>query len=264
MFEFFGFDVAAERLASFTAQVNYIAAAVAAIGGGAYEEGYAQVGNAVGISTMQFAITLAYTTVASLILGLCVSLVYRYKSEFSQSLAMTLVMLPALVQIIIMLASGHVGVGIAVAGAFSLIRFRSVSGTAREIAHLFFAMSLGFVTGMGLIPIAFLFMVLMVVASLLLTITNYGHTIDDTRRLIIKIPESLEYDGLFDDVFEKYTNSVELDTVRTSQMGSLFELKYSVTLKDPSISKAFIDEIRVRNGNLNVIITQGKFERGPL
>ncbi|MCL2387271.1 MAG: DUF4956 domain-containing protein [Defluviitaleaceae bacterium] len=199
---------------------------------------------------------LIITTLVSLILGLAVSWVYRFKSNYSQSLAMTLVVLPALVQIIIMLASGNIGVGIAVAGAFSLIRFRSVSGTAREIGHLFFAMALGFVTGLGYIFFAILFMLIIGVCSMVLTVTKFGQVEEDIRKLRIKIPENLDYDGLFDDVFEKYTNSAELETVRTSQMGSIYELKYAIRLKSSTIPKAFIDELRVRNGNLSILISR--------
>lgn len=200
---------------------------------------------------------LAICTLSSLILGMGVSVVYRYKSAYSQGLATTLVLMPALVQIVIMLASGNIGVGVALAGAFSLIRFRSVPGNARDIGHLFLSMGLGFVTGLGYLFFAFIFLIIIGGASVLLTVTKFGQGEYNYRRLRIKIPENLDYEGLFDDILKKYTLSSELENVRTTQMGSLYELTYTVRLKSASIPKAFIDELRVRNGNLSILIGRG-------
>ncbi|MCL1842607.1 MAG: DUF4956 domain-containing protein [Defluviitaleaceae bacterium] len=204
---------------------------------------------------------LIITTLVSLLMGLIVSMIYRYRTNYSQSLSMTLVVLPALVQIIIMLASGNIGVGIAVAGAFQLVRFRSIPGTAREIAHLFFAMSLGFVTGLGYIFFAFIFLIIIGVCSIILTVMKFGDEEEELRTLRIRIPENLDYDGLFDEVFEKHTKGAELETVRTSQMGSIFELKYLIRLKSAEIPKAFIDDLRIRNGNLSIRISRGNRNR---
>ena len=196
-------------------------------------------------------------TIASIILGLAVSGIYRFRnSTYSQSLAVTLVLLPTLVQIIIMLASGNIGVGIAVAGAFSLIRFRSVPGNARDIGHLFMSMSLGFVTGLGYIFYAFVLLLLIGTTSLLLTALRFGEKAAEARVLQIKIPENLDYEGLFDEVFAQYTKSAELQTVKTTQMGSLYELTYKVQLQSAAMPKAFIDELRVRNGNLNITLSR--------
>ena len=196
-------------------------------------------------------------TIASIILGLAVSGVYRFRnSSYSQSLAVTLVLLPTLVQIIIMLASGNIGVGIAVAGAFSLIRFRSVPGNARDIGHLFMSMSLGFVTGLGYIFYAFVLLLLIGGTSLLLTALRFGERAEEPRVLQIKIPENLDYEGLFDEVFAKYTKRAELQTVKTTQMGSLYELTYKVQLQSGAMPKAFIDELRIRNGNLNITLSR--------
>jgi len=156
-----------------------------------------------------------------------------------------------------MLASGNIGVGVALAGAFSLIRFRSVPGNARDIGHLFLSMGLGFVTGLGYLFFAFIFLIIIGGASVLLTVTKFGQGEYNYRRLRIKIPENLDYEGLFDDILKKYTLSSELENVRTTQMGSLYELTYTVRLKSASIPKAFIDELRVRNGNLSILIGRG-------
>lgn len=207
---------------------------------------------------MQVLTALVLCTVVSLILGLGVSLVYMYKSAHSQGLATTLVLMPALVQVIIMLASGNIGVGVALAGAFALIRFRSVPGNARDIGHLFLSMGLGFVTGLGYLFFAFMFLVIIGGASLLLTATQFGRSEFSYRMLRIKIPENLDQEGLFDEVLEKYTLSAELDNVRTTQMGSLYELTYTVRLRTTASPKAFIDELRARNGNLGIILGRGR------
>lgn len=209
-------------------------------------------------------IAVTLSTIVSLIMGLAVASVYRFKSEYSQNLAKTLVLLPAMVQIIIFLASGNIGVGIAVAGAFSLIRFRSIAGNARDISHLFFAMSLGFVTGIGYLFFAFIFLVCVGCASLLLAIFQYGKPDENIHNLRIKIPESLNFHDVFDDIFAKYTDRVEMEAVKTTQMGSLYELTFSISLKEPSDLQAFIDELRVRNGNLGISFSRGELDKCEL
>ncbi|MCL2412167.1 MAG: DUF4956 domain-containing protein [Treponema sp.] len=196
-------------------------------------------------------------TSVSLIFGLAIAGIYMFRNKYSRSLAVTLVLLPAIVQIIIMLVNGNIGVGIAVAGAFSLVRFRSLPGTAREIGALFFAMAVGFVIGLGYIFYAFVFLLFVGGASLLLTRFSFGED-SGIRFLKIKIPENLDYEGLFDDVFAKYARSCKLETVKTTNMGSLFELTYAVHLNSTYMSKAFIDELRCRNGNLNITLSRNR------
>lgn len=207
---------------------------------------------------------IAVTTLVSLAMGLVVAAVYRFRNEYSQSLSRTLVILPALVQIIIMLASGNIGVGIAVAGAFSLIRFRSIAGNARDISHLFFAMSIGFVTGLGYLLYALVFLLLIGGASLLMTLFRYGQPEGNIHNLRIKIPENLNYEGVFDEIFARYTDSYQLEGIKTTQMGSLYELSYTLRLKDAAKTKEFIDELRVRNGNLSIMLNRGKLDKYEL
>ena len=178
-------------------------------------------------------------TAVSLLLGVGTALVSMYRSRTTQSFAVTLAILPAVVQLVIMLVNGNLGAGVAVAGAFGLVRFRSAPGTAKEIGALFLAMAIGLATGMGYV-------------WLLLTAVNFGGADEHKRVLRITIPESLDYDGLFDDLFEKYTKSCVLERVKTSNMGTLYELTYRVTLPDDHAPKAFLDELRCRNGNLNI------------
>lgn len=192
-------------------------------------------------------------TGASLLLGLGVAWLCMYKSSYTQSFVITLAMLPAVVQAIIMLVNGNIGTGVAVAGAFGLVRFRSAPGTAKEIGMIFLCMTIGLATGMGYVLLAGLFFVVMALFVLALSRLRFGGGDMNQRELKITIPENLDYDGLFDDLFQRYTRSARLDRVRTSSMGTLYELEYRVVLKDAEAPKAFLDELRCRNGNLNII-----------
>lgn len=192
------------------------------------------------------------TTLLSLLMGVVIALIYQHRSTYSKSFVVTLSLLPAIVQVVIMLVNGNLGVGVAVMGAFSLVRFRSVAGSAREIGSIFFAMAIGLAMGTGYIAYAILFLLLIGGAMLLLNGTQFGEPSARAKSLRITIPENLEYDGLFDDLFAQYTSSAELVRVRTTNMGSLFELTYNIHLKDSAASKEFIDALRCRNGNLSI------------
>ena len=197
--------------------------------------------------------TFFLCTAVSLVLGLGTALLCTYKSKYSQSFALTLAMLPAMVQVIIMMVNGNIGAGVAVAGAFSLVRFRSAPGTAKEIGMIFLAMAIGLATGMGYVVLAAAFFAVMALFTLVLTAAHFGAAGERERELKITIPENLDYDGLFDDLFAKYTTSAVFDRVKTSNMGTLYELSYRVTLKDERVPKEFLDELRCRNGNLNIV-----------
>ena len=171
------------------------------------------------------------------------------RQKTSSSFAVTLALLPAVVQLVIMLVNGNIGTGVAVAGAFSLVRFRSAPGTAREIGVMFLAMALGLVTGMGLLGLAVLAFVLLAGALLGLTALGFGEQKTAARVLKITIPESLDYDGLFDDIFAQYTRRCTLTRVKTSNMGTLYELEYAVLLPEDVPPKAFLDALRCRNGS---------------
>lgn len=191
-------------------------------------------------------------TGVSLLLGVGTALVAGYRSRSTQSLAVTLAILPAVVQAVIMLVNGSIGAGIAVAGAFSLVRFRSAPGTAREIAAIFLAMAIGLATGMGYVGLAALLFLILAGAMLALTVLRFGQKEDAGRILKITIPEDLDYDGLFDDLFERYTTAHTLEKVKTTNMGTLYELRYRITLRQEPVPKVFLDELRCRNGNLNI------------
>lgn len=208
--------------------------------------------------------SLLLCILASLVLGIGIALIYMYKNVYSKNFVITLALLPAMVQIVIMLVNGNLGTGIAVMGAFSLVRFRSVPGSAREIGSIFFAMAVGLATGMGYLGIALLFLVIVGLMTVLLVSIRFGEPRKREKELKITIPENLDYTGIFDDLFEKYTKSAELIRVRTTSMGSLYELSYHITLRTEDIEKEFIDELRCRNGNLNIACGRAPVNRDEL
>lgn len=204
--------------------------------------------------------------VVSLIIGAFITWVYTYKSHYTASFAITLAMLPAVVCIVIMMVNGNVGAGVAVAGAFSLVRFRSVPGTAKEIGTIFLAMAAGLIAGMGYLAFAVLFALIMGMVMLVLNISGFGTHKRATceRTLRITIPEDLNYGSAFDDLFEKYLTACEIVSVKTTNMGSLYKLTYHITIKDLAMEKSFIDELRCRNGNLEIAIMQQEVNTNEL
>ena len=190
----------------------------------------------------------------ALIIGGFLAVVYTYKSRYTKSFVLTLAMLPAIVCVVIMMVNGNIGAGVAVAGAFSLVRFRSVPGTAKDIGTIFLAMGAGLICGMGYLGFSILFSVIMGVVMMVVTAAMKGNNGETEKILNITIPESLNYSEVFDDVMQTYTDSYALNSVKTTNMGSLFKLQYVVDLKDTNSEKAFIDELRTRNGNLEISI----------
>jgi hypothetical protein len=198
-------------------------------------------------------VTFLLCTAVALILGLLVAVCFSFRSQFSKSFAITLAMIPAVVSVIIMMVSGSIGAGVAVAGTFSLVRFRSEPGTARQICALLLAVALGIACGVGQVALAVLFFVIVAAFFLILTVAGFGDDTHTQRDLRVTIPEDLDYEGVFDDLFANYTSAHRLDRVKTTNMGTLYELRYTVTLKDEKQIKPFLDEIRTRNGNLTVV-----------
>lgn len=194
----------------------------------------------------------------SLLCGILFAGVHAYRSHYTRSFLLTLAMLPAVVCVVIMMVNGNVGAGVAVAGAFSLVRFRSAPGTAREISHIFMAMGAGLISGMGYLGYAVLFTVLLSAIELLLLRFGFGKSRKEScdRTLRITIPEDLDYTEIFEDLFETYTCDRETVSVKTVNMGSLFRLTYHITLKDAKQEKTFIDALRERNGNLEISMSR--------
>ena len=205
------------------------------------------------ISTPMTVSSFLICLLGALVLGMLTALVFSFRSEHSGNLPFALVLVPPIVTLVIMMVNGNIGAGLGVAGAFSLIRFRSAPGTARELSGLFTGTAIGLACGMGYVGIAALFFLVVAVTVLALTLLRFGEKSRSYRHLRITIPENLDYDGLFDDIFDKYTTSHELHKVKTSNMGTLYELSYNIYIKGADVSKVFIDELRCRNGNLNIV-----------
>ena len=202
----------------------------------------------------------------SLGLGLVLALAYAFKARYTKSFLVTMATLPAIVCVVIMMVNGNVGAGVAVAGAFSLVRFRSAPGSAKEIAAVFLSMGAGLICGMGYLGYASLFTVTMALILVVYNILDNKRIGEGTLRKTVKItiPEDLDYTGAFDDLFDKYTTSHELVRVKTTNMGSMFRLTYNLTLRNAKDEKAFIDEIRCRNGNLEIMVSKEETQTGEL
>lgn len=196
-------------------------------------------------------------SVVSLLIGAVISFVYmKCSRKYTKDYVITLVILPILVQTVIMIVNGNLGVGVAVMGAFSLVRFRSIPGSAKEIGIIFFAMAAGLATGMGYVVYGAGITIIVSAVFLIMSTTNFGMPRMQAKKLKITIPEDLDYTGAFEDLFEKYTTVAELDAVKTTNLGSLFTITYDICLKSGVNEKEFIDDIRCRNGNLTVILAR--------
>lgn len=190
-------------------------------------------------------------TCVSLVLGLVIAAVYMLQGEYTKNFVVTLLLLPALVQAVIMLVNGNLGTGVAIMGAFSLVRFRSVPGTSREISGVFYAIVVGLATGMGYLAYAAMLTVI-VGAVMLFFYKVIGHVGVQQHLLRIVISEDLDYEGVFEDILLKYTKTARLIQVKTINMGSMYELRYEIALAKDASVKAMIDDIRTRNANLTV------------
>ncbi len=215
------------------------------------------------ISPLNFLLCLG----TALILGLGIMFAYRYKARSSSDFLTTLAILPAVVCIVIMMVNGNVGAGVAVAGAFSLVRFRSAPGTAREIGILFLAMGTGLICGMGYLAYAALYT--LILSLVLVLYSRIGFSAqrigDDGKRVLrITVPEDLDYTGVFESLFPAYASHWELTQVKTSNMGSLYKLTYRIDLSDVSLEKEMIDKIRCRNGNLEISVSRPETQTNEL
>ena len=202
--------------------------------------------------------TFLLCVACALVLGLLLAAAYMFRSRYTKSFVATVAMLPAVVCVVIMMVNGNIGAGVAVAGVFGLVRFRSVPGTAKEIGIIFLAMGAGLIAGMGYLGYAALFTVVMCAVMLLYNTLDFGTKKNAAlyKTLRVTIPEDLDYTNVFEDVFPQYVREWELSQVKTTNMGSLFRLTYDITLRDASVEKALIDELRKRNGNLEITVSK--------
>lgn len=194
-------------------------------------------------------------SIVSIVLGFVIAFTHMKTSKYSKNFLITLVVLPVLVQVVMIMVNGNLGTSVAIAGAFSLVRFRSLPGTSKEILSVFFAMTVGIITGVGHV---FFAAIITGIVSLVIFLFNAMSLFDpDNKERILKVtvPENLDYTSMFNEIFEQYTKSAVLDQVKTTNMGSLFDLSYRIVLNQGTNEKEFIDEIRIKNGNLKVILS---------
>ena len=212
------------------------------------------------ITTNEF----VFCTAASLVLGLIIAFAFNFKQKKTKSFMMTLALLPVIVQVVIMLVNGNIGTGVAVMGAFSLVRFRSVPGSAMDICAIFLSMAVGLATGMGFLGTAAAFTIIVEAVWFILVQTNFGEKKEKEKELRITIPESLDYTSVFDDIFARYLNRCELVQVKTTNMGSLFKLEYRIVFREEGEEKNMIDQLRCRNGNLEILCSRAQTGREEL
>lgn len=200
-------------------------------------------------------------------LGLLISIVYRFTHRtngYSASFSVTLIMLPAIIAMIIVLVGNNVARAFSLAGAFSLIRFRSAPGDSKDIAYVFFTLGVGLACGMGFLGFALLFTCILCLVMILLEKVHYGQLLPAPLRLKIQIPEELEFSGVFEPVLKEYSHHFLLKRIKTTEFGSLFELSYDIQLDPSKSSKEFIDRLRTLNGNLQISLTMNEDERNKL
>ena len=185
------------------------------------------------ISTVQFLMCC----VASIVLGAAVAAIYMFRHNYSKNFVVTLALLPLIVQMVITLVNGNLGAGIAVMGVFNLVRFRSIPGSAKDIGSVFLAMAIGLATGMGFIALAVLFTVIVGIVNVVYVLSPFGRPQEPAKVLRVTVPEDLEFDGIFDGVLGRYTSEHELTEVRTTNMGSLYQLEYRVRLGNAELAK---------------------------
>ena len=202
----------------------------------------------------------------SLLIGLMLALFYMYRSRYTRSFVATLALLPAVVCVVIMMVNGNVGAGVAVAGAFSLVRFRSVPGTAKEIGAIFLAMGTGLVAGMGYLAYAFLCALILGAVSALYNGLDLGSGKrgEKYKTLHISIPEDLDYTEVFTPILARHASKWEMTQVKTTNMGSLFRLSYDLVMKSEGKEKEMIDKLRCRNGNLEITVSHQETVAGEL
>lgn len=201
--------------------------------------------------------------VSSIILGLVISLAYmktNKKTGYSSGFTITLVMLPVIISIIILLVGNNIARAFSLAGAFSIIRFRSAPGDPKDISYVFFTLAVGLTCGMGYIGYAVLFTIILCALMITLDLTKFSTPKSKSMQLKITVPEDLNYEGVFEEILDKYANSWNIERVRTRDFGALFELSYIVHMKPDINQKNFLDELRCRNGNLNISLNIAGFD----
>ena len=206
---------------------------------------------------------LILTLLGALVFGTLSALVFSWRKPLSSSLSLTLVVLPVAMSMVVVMINGNLGMAVAVAGGFTLVRFRNIAGTGKEISAVFVVMTLGVICGMGYLGIAAIFFAVIALLVIVLTLLHFGEGRNE-KLLRVTIPEDYDYEGLLDDVFAKYDMKATVDSVRTTNMGSLIDVTYRVSLQGETVPKAMLDDVRARNGNLGVVVRSASADREQL
>ncbi|MCF0142534.1 MAG: DUF4956 domain-containing protein [Parasporobacterium sp.] len=206
---------------------------------------------------------LILVLLVSLALGILTALVFSFRSRVSSSLGITLAILPVAMSVVVILINGNLGIAVAVAGGFTLVRFRSIAGTGKEISAVFTVMALGVVCGMGYLGIAAIFFAVVAIVTLVLTALKFGERRKE-KLLKITIPEDYDYTGLFDEVFSKYNIKASIEKIKTTNMGSLIDVTYKVVLPGDTLTKEMLDDLRAKNANLGIMLGNIESERDRL
>lgn len=188
----------------------------------------------------------------SIILGLVIACVHMYTTKYSKNFIVSLAVLPALVQVVIMMVNGNLGTSVAILGVFGLVRFRSIPGTAKEIVSVFFAMAVGLAVGMGHIMFAVYVTLIISLVIFIMSKTKFAESNNIEKKLKIVIPEELDYENEMSDILKEYTTTSSLEKVKTINMGSMYEITYKIVMQKEKSEKELLDKIRTRNGNLTV------------
>ncbi|GAX47813.1 DUF4956 domain-containing protein [Pseudolactococcus reticulitermitis] len=210
-------------------------------------------------NTLSVSLPVLLTTIfASLLAGFVIAKIHMYRNHYSKNFVFTIALLPVLVSAVIMVVNGNLGAGITVAGAFTLVRFRSAPGNAREITTIFFSMASGLAIGMGYVVYAFIFVIIVSLAMLAYTQMKFGETASTQKQVKITLPEYTDYNSEFNPIFAEFTNGYKIEQVKTTNLGSLLEVTFSITEKDSAQQKIFLDKLREVNGNLPITIQHNK------
>lgn len=213
-------------------------------------------------STTGESFTLTNTLIilgVAIILGVLISIVYMKTNKvYTEAFPLTLIMLPVIISIIILLVGNNVARAFSLAGAFSIIRFRSAPGNPKDLSYVFFTLAVGLALGMGYIGYGVLFTIILCAVMIILAEINFGDTKGNKLKLKITIPENMNYEDAFNDILDRFTTSWKLVRVKTKEFGVLYELSYELVM-NPGNQKQFMDEVRTRNGNLTVSLTMAEY-----
>lgn len=203
--------------------------------------------------------TSVWAMVISLVFGCVIAFTYKLTQDeeyYQRSLAITLVMLPIILSVIILFIGSNIARAFSLAGTLSIIRFRSAPGDAKDIGFIFFDIAAGLACGVGLYGYGAVFVLVLCAALVIVEKAHLFKPKNVQKSLKILVPEDLNIDGAFDDILDRYTKKHSVSRIQTADLGSLYQVVYTVTMADGADEQQFINELRTRNGNLTIILSR--------